>query len=318
MQSGADRAVAALAASQHGAFGIRQAASVGVTEKERRVRVGRGQWLVAARGVLIVAGTPDTWHQRLVVAALASGGVASHRAAAAVHRLDGFGPGILEISVLNGRMPRLSGCVLHRVATLGAADVMAVDGIPTTTIARTLCDLGAVVNDDLVEQALDDALRRGCSQRWIDDALNRLDRPGPSGTAALRRVLARPDRKGALPDSRFERLVERLVVAGGLPTPVRQHPVRNDQGQLIGRIDVAWPDVQLGLEATSARWHFGEHRRRRDQVRDRRMRRRGWELLYPEWQDTIEPAEFLVTALDIYAQRRLARATPSGGGSGAS
>ena len=48
------------------------------------------------------------------------------------------------------------------------------------------------------------------------------------------------------------------------------------------------------------------------------MRRRGWEPPDPEWQDTIEPAEFMITALDIYSQRRLARATPSEGGRGAS
>ena len=42
MQAGAERAVTALAASQHGAFGIRQAAERDVTEKDRRVRVDAG------------------------------------------------------------------------------------------------------------------------------------------------------------------------------------------------------------------------------------------------------------------------------------
>ena len=55
---GAERAVAALAASQHGAFGTDQAAEKGMTRKARRVRVERGQWLDAARGVLVIAGTP--------------------------------------------------------------------------------------------------------------------------------------------------------------------------------------------------------------------------------------------------------------------
>jgi hypothetical protein len=48
------------------------------------------------------------------------------------------------------------------------------------------------------------------------------------------------------------------------------------------------------------------------------MRRRGWELLYPDWQDTVEPAEFVATTLDIYRQRLLARRPPSKGGNGAS
>ncbi len=308
---GADCAVAALATSQHGAFGTRQAAERGVTKKERLVRVNRGQWLAPMRGVLVVAGSPDTWHQRLMIGVLASGGIASHRAAAALHALDGIAPGRLEVSVAAGRMPRVPGFVVHRVAPLAPVDLTVVDGIPTTNIARTLCDLGAVVNDEVVEQALDEALRRGFSLRWIEQTLDRLERPGPSGTASLPRVLGRPDRVGRLPDSKFERLIERLVVAGGLPQPVRQHPVYAPTDVLLGKIDIAWPDVMLGVEATSARWHEGPRRGRNDQVRDLRIRRRGWELLYPTWQDTIEPAEFTATALDIYRARLRARRMPS-------
>ena len=309
MQTGVERAVAALATSQHGAFGTRQAAQKGMTKKATRVRVERGQWASPVRGVLLVAGSPDTWRQRLMIAVLASDGVASHRAAAALHQLDGFPEGVVEVSVRAGRMPRVPGVVLHRVALLDSQDVTEVDGIPVTNVARTLCDLGAVVSDDRVEQALDDALRREFSQRWIEEALARVDRPGPSGTASLRRVLARPDRAGALPDSRFERLVERLVAAAGLPAPVRQHPVYDDQGVFIGDLDIAWPELKLGMEATSLRWHKGPRRGRRDQVRDLRMTAEGWAILYPEWQDTVEPGAFISSALKVYG--RLARQRPA-------
>jgi len=207
-------------------------------------------------------------------------------------------------------MPRLPGFQVHRVAALEADDLVTVDGIPATTIARTLCDLGAVVDDDLVEQALDDALRRKCSQRWIEQTLARLHRPGPSGTAALKRVLDRPDRVGRIADSSFERLIERVITGAGLPRPVRQHPVYNASGRLLGRIDIAWPDIKLGIEATSERWHGAPSQTRRDVVRDDAMTDEGWELLYPEWRDSVAPAQFVAATAETF-WRRQARERPS-------
>ena len=103
MQAGAERAVAALAASQHGAFGNRQAAERGVTEKDRRVTRRDGDsGSIAERGVLVVAGTPDTWRQRLMIAVLAGGRrrvvIARPRR---LHQLDGFeAQRPLEVSVV--------------------------------------------------------------------------------------------------------------------------------------------------------------------------------------------------------------------------
>ena len=71
MQAGAERAVAALAASQHGAFGIRQAAERDVTEKDRRVRVERGQWTDRRRRSSGRGRKSETWRQQLMIAVLA-------------------------------------------------------------------------------------------------------------------------------------------------------------------------------------------------------------------------------------------------------
>jgi hypothetical protein len=170
-------------------------------------------------------------------------------------------------------------------------------------VARTLCDLGAVATDDRVEQALDDAIRRGFSRRWIDETLARVARPGPSGSGSLERVLSRPDRAGRLPDSMFERLVERVLRDGALPEPVRQHPVLDGDGRLIGRIDIAWPEARLGVEATSKTWHAGFSRVRRDKVRDRRVAGTGWQLIYPTWEDCLAPKPFIADTSRTYALR---------------
>ena len=255
--------------------------------------------------MLVVAGSPRTWRQALMIAVLRSGGFAS---------LTGPLPRCTG-STVSPRGPSRSRCpegdwsairtfVLHHAGPLDDCDLTVVDGIPTTNIARTLCDLGAVVSDDLVEQAFDDALRRRCSQRWIEETLARLDRPGPSGTGALRRVLARPDRAGRLPDSAFERLIERAIALGGLPLPERQHPIWDETGALIARIDVAWPDVLIGVEATSDQWHAGPRRGRAGLIRHGKLTGRGWAMFYPGWEDSKRPGPFVADVVRAYRSRR--------------
>jgi hypothetical protein len=68
---------------------------------------------------------------------------------------------LVEVSVRRGRYPTVDGVLVHRAKRLDPCDVTEVDGIPVTSVARTLCDLGAVVPQDAVEAALDSALRRG-------------------------------------------------------------------------------------------------------------------------------------------------------------
>ncbi|MPY95031.1 MAG: hypothetical protein GEV08_18820 [Acidimicrobiia bacterium] len=195
--------------------------------------------------------------------------------------------------------------MLHRAAPFERVDLVEVDRIRCTSLVRTVVDLGAVVADDLVEQAVDDALRRGVSLRGLRAAMERLDRPGPSGTARLRRVLGRPDRVGVVPDTWFERLVERLVGREGLPPPKRQYPVRRADGSVMARLDLAWPEVLLGLEAHSDRWHFGARRGRRDRVRDNALAAAGWELVYAAWDDLRGDGLLAQQVGDVYRRRLL-------------
>ena len=300
----ADGAVAALAASQHSAFGRRQAAVLEISHEVIDARKRMGIWAEPIPGVIVVLAGPATWRQRLIVPTLIRPGgvVVSHRAAAALHGLDGFRDAAPEITVNAPRKPTMPGVKVHRDGAWDPNDHTRVDNIPCTNIARTLCDLGAVVkSDDLVEQALDDALRKGVSEKWIRQTLERVDRPGPSGTARLRRVLARPDRAGRLPDSVFERLVERAC--RNLPPPVRQHPVHETGGSRVAYLDIAWPEAMLGVEATSVRWHGAPSRERNDKKRDMWLKRDGWHIEYPTWEEALQPAEFVAMIESLYLSR---------------
>jgi len=300
------RVVAELAASQHGVVTTSQAAEQGMTTAQVRTLLGRGVVTSPRRGMLVVAGVPPTWHQRLVVATLAGGGAAaSHRASARLHGLlDPKVVAPVEVTVRRGRYPASDGVVVHRAGPLDECDVVEVGGIVTTNIARTLCDLGAVCTVDQVEQSLDVALRRGTSLRWIEQTLNRVDRPGPSGTSVLRRVLALPDRSGIVPESWRERVTERLLRHPELDDIVRQHEILGPDGSVIARPDFAVIEAKVGIEYHSDQWHFGPRRGRGDRRRDLRSSRVGWELLYLDSTDHASPTAAVEAVVDVVRLRR--------------
>jgi hypothetical protein len=145
------------------------------------------------------------------------------------------------------------------------------------------------------------------SERWIRETLARVDRPGPSGTATLRRIFELPDRSGALPDSWFERLVERLLASTVLPPPVRQHRVAETGGTRVAYLDLAWPEVGLAVEPSGAKGHAGDRNRRRDHARDFWLSAESWEVLYALWADQRDPERFCRSVEKVYLRRLRAR-----------
>ncbi len=308
MLDDAVRAVAELAASQHRAFTRRQAADLKF-DKGRVATAKRQGWLTEPyAGVLVLAGAGGDWQQQLMAATLAAGGhaVASHRSAARLHRLDGFEKcEAVEVSVTRSHRWGHDGDVIaHHVAALDRADVIIVDGIPSTGLARTLADLGAVVEPLQVRRALTEARRRGTSLRWIQLTADRLHRPGPSGAAVLLRQLASIPYEGRVPDSWFEELLALCLHDADLPPIVPQYSIREASGRIVAVTDIGIPSVRLGLEAHSRRFHFGPDAEPLDEQRDMAAAVCGWDLQYLGWYATRRPAEVLAVVKQIVAARR--------------
>lgn len=297
-------AVAELAASQHGAVSRSQAASLGLDRRAVRRLVERGLLQEPIPTVLRLVGAPATWKQRATLPTLTSACAAvSHLWGARLHDLlgDEHLPGDVQVTIERNSTLRAPGVAVHRTTRWSPGDLTVVDGIRCTSIARTLCDLGAAAPIEIVEQATDEALRRGVSRKWIEQRLVELHRPGPSGTGALSAVLALPDRLGELPDSWFERVLARSVVAKGLPPLTLQHPVEVEGHRF--RLDGAYPEMLLAVEADSHRFHGTVNARRRDRRRDHLLRSAGWEVLYAGWEDRHLDTPFL-DALREAIQRR--------------
>jgi hypothetical protein len=297
-------AVVEFAADRHGVFTRAQAAQQGTEDHHLRRMVGRGIVERVAPGLYRVVGAPRTWRQRLMLACAATGGVGALRSGAFLHTFDGAVERRPEVLVVRSARGRLGYVTVHSTALLDERDVTVVDGIPVTSVARTLCDVGAVVSDDMVERFLDDALRRGYPLRWIEETLARVHRPGPSGSHSLARVLGKPDRQGVVPDSWKERCLERILVHDELVPLHRQYEIRDDAGHFVARTDLAVPDAKVGIEFHSDAWHHGPRRGGRDRRRDFAAARAGWELAYLDEGDFASPEEAVEGLLEIVRRRR--------------
>ncbi|MGH2785186.1 MAG: type IV toxin-antitoxin system AbiEi family antitoxin [Actinomycetota bacterium] len=300
-QAGFDERAARLAGAQQGVIARVQAARLGATKDVIRHRLRTGRWIPISRVVFRLAGSPSSWRQSLMAAVLAwgDGAVVSHLAAAALWCLAEFDPGPVELTVPRSRRRAGPGNI-HR-HPLSKADVTSIEGIPVTTPARTLIDLTSVAPREAVEEALDDALRRGMvSLPHLRRRLAAVGRPGRKGVAMMRQLLDERDPSAAVPDSVFERRLLRLLQRGSLPSPALQYGIHDERG-LVGTLDFAYPDVRLAIEADGHRWHSGRIRWDHDRERRNRLTLLGWRVIHVTWTDlTRRPAvtvRLIATAL---------------------
>jgi len=281
-----DASIAAVARRQHGLFRRDQMHERGATDGVVRARLRAGRWERVHPSVFRIAGHPVTWRQTLLAACFACGpgAVASHRAAAALWSLPGFPEGPVEVSS-TGQRGRASATIrLHR-ARIEPSDSAHRDRIPVTTAMRTLLDLAAIVPTSLLEEALDDAIRRRLVRiERLRAHLEAARGRGRRGVRAIERLL--DDRQQAgVPQSVFETKLLRLIRSGGLPEPVVQHPVRLGRANAI--IDFAYPDLHLAIEADGYRWHSGRSEWEQDLARRNALTAAGWRVLHLTWTDMI-------------------------------
>jgi very-short-patch-repair endonuclease len=160
-----------------------------------------------------------------------------------------------------------------------------------------LLDVAAVASSDLVEEALDDALRRKLVSlsrlRW---RLSEIGRSGRPGVALLRSLVDARTSTTAVPQSVFETRLLRVLKDAGLPEPVVQHEIR-DRGRLVGVVDLAFPEIRLAIEAEGYRWHAGRLRFERDLARRNSLTALGWRVIHVTWADLTDRGEATIQAM---------------------
>ena len=268
-----------VAAGQHAAFSLAQARTTGVSKAELDWWVATGRLRRVAPEVFVVAGSPDTWRQRVMITCLTEGGVASHQTAAALHGLRGFGPAIIHVKAVRWRRRKRTGVRVHESTDLTPDDVVHVDGIPCTDLVLTLIDLGATCHPHRVGAALDEAVR----QRWttysaVRQKLKRIARRGRRGAGVMRRLLdERPGGAKALERSELEKKLTRLLAKRDLPPSVANHEV-TVRGEKF-EIDRAWPELKVGIEVQSEERHLDLHHFHRDPAKILKLTADGWNIV---------------------------------------
>jgi len=292
----ADVAVARIAGRQHGVFTRRQAMTAGSSAGQLDRRRRAGVWERVEPRVYRLAGSPPTWQQQLFTAVLAAGtgATVSHRAAAGLWGLDGVAPGAVELSLPRGRSyDRVD---VHLVTDLARVDVTTVERVPVTTAARTIIDLGMVVDDGTLEAALESVLRDGrTSMRQIERRLEALSRRGRPGLARVRRVLAHR-LAGGPSESELETRVLQLLRRSSLPAPVRQYEV-SVGGRVVARADLAYPRKRLLIELDGWSAHGTRVAFHADRRRQNSLVLAGWSILRFTWADVVHSPAAVVAAV---------------------
>lgn len=289
-------AVYALASRQYGLITRAQAYELGVTRAAVARELRNGRWIRERPGVFRIDGTPSTWQGRMLAFCLAAGpgAVVSHRSAAALWDLDGFGPpGRVDLSLPRGRHLRATGVRLHECRDHHLAGATKRQLVPVTGIARTLLDVCAVVDDDFAGlRGLDDARRRGLvgwPELWETLVLHA--RRGRPGVARFRRLLdLRAGKK--VPEGVFEALVQRLLVDAELPEFEPGHWVTVAGHRY--RLDLARAEEKVAIECDGRMGHGHERAFEADPVRDNHLKLAGWLVLHYTWRRLVENPEAIV------------------------
>jgi len=279
----AEGACARTAASHYGIVTRDDAVKAGLSLSAIYRRVQAGRWTEVHSGVYRIAGAPETWLGQATAACLWAGrGVAlSHRSAAALWELPGFEEeGPIELSTERG-VHTLEGVTVHRVQSLPRSEVETRARLPVTSATRTLMDLGSVATPERVEQALEDALRR----RLTDIPLLQLrlgaeGKHGRRGAGVLRALVGQMESGYQPTESVFETQLRQVLRRGRLP-PVQQQKVRDGKRTL--RVDFAYPDALVAIEADSRRYHFSAADYERTNARRNALTRLGWRVLSVSW-----------------------------------
>ncbi len=242
-----DQPLTDLAATQHGVITAAQALALGMTRRGISWRCEAGEWRAIAAGTYLIGATchPPSWAElsfetRLHAARLFHGpdALAVLDTAARVYGLEGlpYGDGTIHLALAPGRERHQQPGVRLHTWKLDPGDATVADGVPVTSIVRTLADLVRTSGRAVAVSLLDSAL----NQKRLDVAeLDEVERRliGRRGALAARKHLAVAN---GLAQSPLETRLRLIATDAGLAPHHLQFPVLDRYGVILGYGDMAW------------------------------------------------------------------------------
>ncbi len=308
-QASLDGAIAALGEAQHCVMRLEHLETLGLTAGAVYKRAARGRLHRVHRGVYSLVPPKLLTREGLYLAAVFAcgpGAVLSHRSAAALHGLRDWGHTKIEVTV-PGRSGRSGhdGVLVHRSKTLSETDVTVENGIPCTTVARTLFDLADVVTRRQLERAFDQAeVMEAFDLRAINDQLER--NPTRRAAAIVQSILEEHYIGRTPTRNELEEAGLAMSRACNLPDPEVNVLVDPGDGERAIEADLAWSEQRIIIQLDGRRFHHTRQAFERDRRNDQRLLAAGWLVIRVTWKQLRnEPERIRRTILKVMAQPRL-------------
>jgi very-short-patch-repair endonuclease len=198
-------------------------------------------------------------------------------------------PELVEISIARTTGVRRPGIRIHRTTTLEPQDLRKLDGIPVTSPARTLLDLGTVLRPSGLERAFAQAETKRLVRRT--DLVALLERHGRRPGAGPLRALLEAEAGPAFTRSEAERKLLELVRAAELPGP------KTNARLGAYEVDFLWPRHRLVVEVDGYRFHSQRSAFERDRRRDAELTRRGFTVIRVTWRQLVDEPHAVVARI---------------------
>jgi Protein of unknown function (DUF559) len=277
---GVDDVIGRLAGRQHGTVAAFQLHALGVSKRMIRRRVAAGRLHHLHASVYAPGHDSLTRHGRWMAAVLAGGpdAVLSHRSAASLWRIRESSAHAIDVTVA-GRRSR-AGIAFHHSHV--PPDERTIEhAIPITTAARTLLDLGTVLDRRRLERALNQAeVLRLADATSLPDLLDRYPRRRGS---SLLRALVREQRISTQVtrhelELRFLEFLEHV----GLPRPETNALVEVRHRRF--EVDCLWRRERVIIELDGRGTHDIHSAFDTDRERDRILQAAGWRVARVTWR----------------------------------
>ena len=194
--------------------------------------------------------------------------------------------------------------VAHR-RTLSNRELVTIDGLPCTSLERTVVDCCLLLNYKQALILVDHALRLGANLDQLREACVKLT--GRNEVKTLRRALENADPRSESPG---ETLTRELLMRLKLPMPDLQVQVSTREGD--HRLDFAWKKTKTALEFDGRAKYFDyeptEEAIFKERLREKALMEDGWHFIRVQWKDLFREAEFTARVLHALKQRPCAEA----------
>ncbi|HVY97247.1 MAG TPA: DUF559 domain-containing protein [Solirubrobacterales bacterium] len=293
--------VAELADRQYGVVERGQLLGLGLSMEEVKSWIRRGRLYPLHAGVYAVGceSVPVLGKSMAAVLACGPGAVLSHRSAAALWGLRGSSSPRMDVTT--PRKARGVGPVRRHYSLLPADEVTECEGIPVTTVPRTIFDMAAISPPEAVE-----AMLREAEYRRLHDALSLWDlleryprrRGSRAVRAALSRVRERPGRIRSPLEERFLPFLDRFE----LPRP-RFNAWLEVKGERV-QVDCLWASARQIVEVDGWEGHGTHSAFLADRARDRRLRIAGYGVMRIAWSQLDDEPEEVAADLRALLETR--------------